>query len=45
MVTKFCTVASNICRYAVWNLLFVTFLAPRILRGFLEISKMFVPLL
>jgi len=32
MVTKFCTVAPNICGSLVWNLLHVTHLAPQNLR-------------
>jgi hypothetical protein len=40
--TKFCTVAPNIGGSSVWNLLYVTLLAPRILRwlpGFLDICS------
>ena len=37
--TKFCTAAPNMCGSSVWNLLHVTFLAPRILRRLLEFSR------
>jgi hypothetical protein len=35
-VTKFYTVAPNICGSSVWNLLLVTRLVPRILRRLLD---------
>ena len=37
--TKFCTAAPNMCGSLVWNLLHVTFVAPRILRRLLEFWK------
>jgi hypothetical protein len=37
--TKICTAAPNMCGSSVWNLLHVTFLAPRILRRLLELWK------
>jgi hypothetical protein len=37
--TEFCTVAPNIFGSSLWNLLYSTFLAPRILRQFLEFWK------
>jgi hypothetical protein len=37
----FCTLSLNICGSAVWYLLQVTFLAPRILRYFLDFEKKF----
>ena len=42
--TKFCTVAPNICRPAVWNLLHVTLLATRIWRWFVGFWKICAPL-
>ena len=39
LASKFCTVAPNICGTSVWNLLHVTFLAPRILRWLPDLWK------
>jgi hypothetical protein len=36
VVTEFCTVVPNNCRYLVWSLLRVALLAPRILRWLLD---------
>jgi hypothetical protein len=36
---KFCTAAPNMGGFSVWNLVHVTFLAPRILRRLLEFWK------
>ena len=41
--TNFCTVAHSICGSSVWNLLQVTFLAPRILRWLIDFLKIFTP--
>ena len=43
-VTKFCTVAPNICWSSVWNLLHVTLLEPRILRRQVYFSKIYASL-
>ena len=43
MATKFCTVGPNICRSSVLNFLYVTVLAPRILRWVLDFWKYCVP--
>jgi hypothetical protein len=42
-LTKFCTVASNICGSSVWNLLLVTLLASRILGWLLDFQKFVHP--
>jgi hypothetical protein len=42
--TKFCTVAPNICGPSMWNLLYVTLMAPRILEWLLDFWKSFAPL-
>jgi hypothetical protein len=44
VVTKFCTVTPNICRFLVWGLLHVTLLEPRILRWLLYFWKICAPL-
>jgi len=45
LATKPLKVASNICEYSVWNLLSFSLLATRILRWFLDFSKMYATLL
>ena len=45
VVTKFCTVASNVCGRSVWYLLHVTLLALRILRWLLDFWRICAPLL
>jgi len=45
VVTKFCTVASNICGPSVWYLLHVTLLAPTILRWLLDFWRICATLL
>lgn len=42
-VTKFCTLAPNICGFLVWNLLHVTHLAPRNFKQLLHFSKFVHP--
>jgi hypothetical protein len=34
MVTRFCLVVPNICRFSVWNLLHVNLLVPKCLEDF-----------
>ena len=43
-VTRFCSVAPNICGLSAWNLLHFTLLAPRIFGWLLEFRKICVPL-
>jgi hypothetical protein len=45
MAIKFRTVASDICGHSMWNLLQVTFMAPRIFRCLLNFWKVRAPLL
>lgn len=42
--TKFLKVAPTVCGYSVWNLLYVTFLAPSVFRWLLEVWRIFAPL-
>jgi hypothetical protein len=44
-VTKFCTVAPNICWSSVWNMRIVTRLVPGISRCFVDFWKMSAPLI
>jgi hypothetical protein len=39
MVTKYFMLVPNVCGFSGWNLLHVTLVAPRILRGLLDFWK------
>jgi hypothetical protein len=43
VATKLCTVAPNVCGFSIWNMLYVTFMAPRIFKWHLDSWKICAP--